>query len=168
MAESGLSPEQLEPLHEALAQLEMDSGPQIRAGINTLEAAREFAHRARSLSSSKALIRIWCWATRRWRKRSRGAGAPGARRGRGFEPRPQGPDCGAGRGFVGRTPEHRQHAAAVSGAGYVSTGGGCHGARGCHSLAGSLKERHGQSIDAPQVMKELVDISAENGSPATA
>lgn len=44
--QSGASPEALEELRDALADLEMEAGPQIRAGINTIGAAREHAHSA--------------------------------------------------------------------------------------------------------------------------
>jgi len=49
--QEGARPELLESLRDALADLEIESGPQIRAGINTLGSAAEFAADARGVQA---------------------------------------------------------------------------------------------------------------------
>ncbi|HET8597405.1 MAG TPA: type III secretion system gatekeeper subunit SctW [Castellaniella sp.] len=49
--QEGASPELLESLRDALADLEIESGPQIRAGLNTLGSAGEFGADARGVQS---------------------------------------------------------------------------------------------------------------------
>lgn len=53
-AQSGAAPEALEELCDALADLEMEAGPQIRAGINTIGTAREHAHGAEDIARFQA------------------------------------------------------------------------------------------------------------------
>ena len=158
----GLSPEQLEPLHEALAQLEMDSGPQIRAGINTLEAAREFAHSGAQFEQFQGAYQDLVLGHATLAQTLKGAlerlgpagGEDLSRALKGLIVA-LGADLSAARPSTDSTRLQSlvQDMYQLEVAATVL--------EGCHSLAGSLKERHGQSIDAPQVMKELVDISAE-------
>lgn len=49
--QEGAAPELLESLRDALAELELESGPRIRAGLNTLGSAGEFAADARGVQS---------------------------------------------------------------------------------------------------------------------
>jgi len=49
--QEGAAPELLESLRDALADLEIESGPRIRAGLNTLGSAGEFASDARGVQS---------------------------------------------------------------------------------------------------------------------
>ena len=49
--QSGASAELLESLRDALADLEIESGPQIRAGLNTLDSAAAFADNAPSFQA---------------------------------------------------------------------------------------------------------------------
>lgn len=53
----GAAPEALEAIRDALADLEMDSGPQIRASLNTLGAAGEFAADAQGVAHFQATYR---------------------------------------------------------------------------------------------------------------
>lgn len=50
----GASPEALEELRDALADLEMESGPQIRAGVNSIGAAGEYAQDAGDIARFQA------------------------------------------------------------------------------------------------------------------
>lgn len=50
----GAPPQALEELRDALADLEMESGPQIRAGLNTAGTASEYAHGAEDVARFQA------------------------------------------------------------------------------------------------------------------
>lgn len=50
----GAAPEALEELRDALADLEMESGPRIRAAINTMGTAGEYAHSAEDIARFQA------------------------------------------------------------------------------------------------------------------
>ncbi|WP_323018730.1 type III secretion system gatekeeper subunit SctW [Castellaniella sp.] len=55
--QDGASPELLETLRDALADLEIDSGPQIRAGLNALGSAAEFASDAQGVQTFQSTYR---------------------------------------------------------------------------------------------------------------
>jgi len=155
----GAAPEMLEAIRDALADLEIDSGPRIRAVLNTLGAAGEFAADARGVArfqgayrdivlGESTLPKTLALAMERFGAQDVGRGLTQLVAALGQDLAATRPSTEPAR-LRALTADLYQLQVAVTVLG------------GCGELSGQLQASGGGAIDAPRLMRDLVGISGE-------